>query len=786
MSATAPSSASPRTAATGLGLKELWALLVIALIGGSMSGLGYRALRDADALRQEEILSAAVNKVLSSVELELIRTAEAARSASLMLEQKPQLQRAEFNRYAQGLTEQLPSVKVMEWQPLLAAAERARFEQEARAQGLGDFRVVEPDVNTGHWLPAPARDHYLPVLYSWPETNAAWGFNLAADELRMRSKLQSAQLGLPVASESFRVLRGDIPGSQAFGFSITTPVYWDHEPGSLPPQRRLRGYLALVIELPPLLQQASELASAAHLDLRVFDPAMALDKAIYSSPSVGANAVQASAAQKQDRVRTIHVAQRSWQLRLQPRPEFFAALPPSPAAWVLAAGLLFTLLLMVATARTLQDRRRLQQAQLSLMDEHQRLQNVIDGTQAGSWEYNFQTQEIRVNKRWAEIGGLDLAEFRARKNYRWQDDCHPDELARIEQALHQHLRGETPAYTVEYRRRHAQLGWVWVSNTGQVLQRDAQGRALLIAGAMVEIEDRKQAEARILELNNTLEQRVAQRGAELEEAMQKLRMAREDLVRSEAKATLNTLVAGVSHELSTPMSNGLIGASTLAALAKEFQHNVLNGKALRRSDLTQFLSQMIEGSELAARNMERAVDLLKGFRQVATDQASEQRRSFDLRQVLQELLDALAPGLKRHQREKIHIQLDVPEGMVFDSYPGPLEQVLTNLINNAYLHAFEGLEQGGELRISAEWAGTDHVLIQCRDNGRGMDEATLAQLFTPFFSTKIGRGGSGLGMSIVDNLVNKTLGGVVKIESAPGRGCTVFITLPLLAPRPKT
>lgn len=778
MDASAQLNTPPAALAKRPRLQDGLLLAAIALIGGAICSLGYRALRDAEVLRQEEILNAAVNTVLSSVELELIRAAEAARNASLMLEQKPQLQRAEFNRYAQGLIEHLPSVKVLEWQPFVTAAERPQFEKEARAQGLQGFRVVEPDEKTGSWLPAPPRDHYLPILYAWPENNAALGFNLSADALRMKSKLQAAALGQPVASESFRVLRGDIQASTAFGFAITTPVYFEDRPAST---HQLRGYLALVIELPPLLKQASERAEAAHLDLLMFDEAATRGKPIYAS-----RAAELSEPHARDRIKTLNVAQRSWHVLLRPQPEFFAALPPSYAGWILAAGLLCTLLLMVAAGRTLQDRRRLQNAQLSLLDERQRLQNVIDGTHAGSWEYNFLSGEIRVNNRWAEIGGLDPAEFRARPHYRWQDDCHPDDVAQIEQALHQHLRGETPAYTVDYRRRHASGGWVWVSNSGRVLQRDARGQALLIAGTMVEIEARKQAEARILELNNSLEHRVAERSAELEEAMSKLRLAREALVRSEAKATLNTLVAGVSHELSTPMSNGLIGASTLAALAQEFQQQLAKGEGLRRSELNQFLNQMIEGSELAVRNMERAAELIKSFRQVATDQASEQRRPFDLHLVVQELLDALAPGLKRQKHDKIRIKVDIPEGMRFDSYPGPLEQVLTNLINNAYLHAFEGLNQDGEFLISADWAGAEHVQIICQDNGRGMDEATQEQLFTPFFSTKIGRGGSGLGMSIVDNLVSKTLGGVLRIESAPGRGTSVLITLPLIAPRPKS
>jgi signal transduction histidine kinase len=128
------------------------------------------------------------------------------------------------------------------------------------------------------------------------------------------------------------------------------------------------------------------------------------------------------------------------------------------------------------------------------------------------------------------------------------------------------------------------------------------------------------------------------------------------------------------------------------------------------------------------------------------------------------------------------IVAQIPAGIMLDSYPGPLGQVLTNLINNAYLHAFDGKTQGGELLITAQAAGSNHVRISCKDNGCGMDAATLEKLFIPFFSTKIGKGGSGLGMAIIDNLVSKTLGGSLQIESTLGQGTTVHITLPLVAP----
>jgi len=280
----------------------------------------------------------------------------------------------------------------------------------------------------------------------------------------------------------------------------------------------------------------------------------------------------------------------------------------------------------------------------------------------------------------------------------------------------------------------------------------------------------------VQELNETLEQRVAQRTAELERALENLKQSQDNLANSEAKATLSTLFASVSHELGTPLGNSKMVASAMAEQTLSMAQDMENGQ-LKRSALSAFMEQLNDGLALLQRNLERAVELLGDFRQVAADQASEQRRVFDLKLVVQEILHTLSPSLKHKPHQ---IVVEIADELMMDSQPGPLGQIVINLVNNAYLHAFEG-RSNGVLTISARIDG-DQVQMCVADNGVGMSPEVKEKLFEPFFSTKIGKGGTGLGMAIVRNLVTKTLGGRISVVSKVGEGTRVDIVLPRVLP----
>ncbi|MET0266419.1 MAG: two-component regulator propeller domain-containing protein [Duganella sp.] len=260
------------------------------------------------------------------------------------------------------------------------------------------------------------------------------------------------------------------------------------------------------------------------------------------------------------------------------------------------------------------------------------------------------------------------------------------------------------------------------------------------------------------------------------DSYRQLQDAQQQLVEREKLAALGSLVAGVAHELNTPIGNSLVIASTLddktADMEVRHQQN-----ALRRSDLQRFLEASREACTLLMRSLHNAAELVNSFKQVAVDQASAKRRHFNLLQASQEI----ATTMKNQIRKAGHrLELEMPDDIAMDSFPGPYGQVVINLINNALLHAFEGREQG-VMRLWAARLGPDRVRIVFEDDGRGIALEHQARIFDPFFTTKLGQGGNGLGLSITYNIVTSLLDGAIRVDSALGVGTRFTIDLPLTA-----
>ena len=313
---------------------------------------------------------------------------------------------------------------------------------------------------------------------------------------------------------------------------------------------------------------------------------------------------------------------------------------------------------------------------------------------------------------------------------------------------------------------------------------ESRGKSLMI-GLLHDVTAMRAAEREIRDLNATLESRVSERTAELSEAnreltntLDTLKITMDQLVQSEKLAALGALVAGVSHELNTPIGNSLAVASTQDEMLKRMKKQIEDG--LRRSDLTKFMAEIELGTEILMRNLERAANLVGSFKQVAVDRASSKRRKFSLAGHVAEILVTIQPTLRKY---KCKVETHIDETIILDSYPGALGQVFINLFDNALIHAF-GPSEPGLIVVEARRVGENQVSLDIRDNGKGIPPDNLRRVFDPFFTTKMGQGGTGMGLHIVHNIVTGLLGGQITVTSNDGKAGTTFsLLLPLCTPR---
>ena len=258
----------------------------------------------------------------------------------------------------------------------------------------------------------------------------------------------------------------------------------------------------------------------------------------------------------------------------------------------------------------------------------------------------------------------------------------------------------------------------------------------------------------------------------LEESLEKLHRTQKEMIQSAKMAALGDLVAGVAHEVNTPIGVSVTAASFLAERTRQLRELYEKGE-MKRSDLEKYLSLAEESSGSVLSNLERAAELVQSFKKVAADQSSEEKRVFGMKNYLEQILLSLRPQFKRTPHQ---VSMDCPDDLTLDSYPGAIMQIMTNLIMNSLLHGFAD-GRPGEISIKVEPAG-ENVLLTYRDTGVGMDREQKERIYDPFYTTTRGSGGTGLGMNIVYNLVTQTLKGSILLESAPGQGAVFLLTLP--------
>ena len=262
---------------------------------------------------------------------------------------------------------------------------------------------------------------------------------------------------------------------------------------------------------------------------------------------------------------------------------------------------------------------------------------------------------------------------------------------------------------------------------------------------------------------------------ELRETVEQLQRTRGALLQAEKLSSLGTLVAGVAHELNTPIGAASVAASTLDKGNKAIQRDLEQG--LQRTALEHFLQRNDQGLAIILTSLGRMAQLTRAFKQLASDRASTERRSFDLVELVHEVMLLFTPKLKQSSHQ---VRLELPEQLVLDSYPGPLGQILQNLVDNALTHAFEPGSQG-LVTVRVEHDRLKHqCLIEVLDNGCGIASEVLGKIFDPFFTTRRGRGGTGLGLYITHQLAVDVLGAELQVRSAPGQGTQFSLRLALV------
>lgn len=429
---------------------------------------------------------------------------------------------------------------------------------------------------------------------------------------------------------------------------------------------------------------------------------------------------------------------------------------------------------MVGARLDISDRKLAEEA---LKQEGERFKALASASNTGVWEWNNDTKFLWCGPEYFIMLGRNPDDYLENSNLNdvWTNLLHPDDKERASQAFANYLAGDTKKmYENEFRLQHADGSWIWMISRGRTLRDQYGNPSNLTVGAHINITSLKEAQTSLIESQLQLEQRVAKRTEELSNTLKNLQRAQDELLQNEKLASLGALVAGVAHELNTPIGNALMVASSYDQAYKKIKQKIETG--LTRSALDTFLHEIDEGNNIIERNLYRAAELIRSFKNLAVDQTSYQRRRFDLKTLSHEITITLHPTLRK---TPFVLQDNFTDGIILDSYPGPLGQVLINLINNALIHAFGDSNQGSIILNSS--VDNDWVRISIKDDGKGIPIDIQKKIFDPFFTTQLGQGGSGLGLHIVYTLVTGLLGGKIEVKSDLGKGTKFTLLLPLTA-----
>jgi PAS domain S-box-containing protein len=402
-----------------------------------------------------------------------------------------------------------------------------------------------------------------------------------------------------------------------------------------------------------------------------------------------------------------------------------------------------------------------QASEVALFPQQPALQLIYNTAPIGLACLSPDCRYLEINQRLTEICGISVEDHLGR----FVRDCVPALADSVEAIVRSIMETGEPVIGIEVAGQRADRveERYWMTYWHPL--RASSGEIVAVNVAAEEITDRKRADQQIRDARDAAET-----------ALRHLRETQDSLIEAEKLAALGRMVAGVAHEVNSPIGIGLTVASTLQQKAAEFAAEAARGD-LRRSSLNAFVDLVQEAAGQLVNNLSRSAERIQSFKQVALDQSGSHRRNFDASELSEQVLSHLARELNERA---ITLNLRCEPDLAMDSYPGPFGQVLTHLVINAMTHAFPD-GNGGTIDIRIGAAGPDHVELLVADNGCGMAPEIKRLAFDPFFTTRRQHGAAGLGLHVVYNIVAERLGGRLNLESAPGAGTTVQLVLPRIA-----
>ncbi len=417
-------------------------------------------------------------------------------------------------------------------------------------------------------------------------------------------------------------------------------------------------------------------------------------------------------------------------------------------------------------------------AEKALQESEARFRSIFDHASLGIALVDKEGRPVLSNQALQKFLGYSAEELLMMS---FVDVTHPDDAyldVKQYQALFNH---EIYSYNMEKRYVHKNGHTLWAHLTVSIVLEEEGEHPTFSIGMVEDIRERKQAEEALHRSKEELEQRVIERTSDLQRSnqdlqhsLEELKAAQQQLVESEKMASLGGLVAGVAHEVNTPVGVGVTAASHLRGQVQTY-YKKYHSNSLTRGDFEDFLNTADSSSEMILSNLKRAADLVRSFKQIAVDYTNEEQRPLRLKAYLQDILQSLHPRFKRTQHT---VSIECEEDFVVLTYPGVLSQILTNLLVNSLEHGLRDIEQGiihiEIVQAPSFWS------LEYRDSGVGIPIEHQRKIFEPFFTTRRNEGGSGLGLHIVYNLITQTLKGQIHCTSEVHQGAQFNIEIPFI------